>query len=236
HDHGAGDLREARALRHARHDLPNHQLHARGCEARHRGRRQGGEGRQIDDFRRGRDLRRRVGRADRPVDLELRAAARRRRRLQPRGRAMTGPLLAFLGISALVIMTPGPDTALTVRTSLLGGGRGGAFTALGVVCGQALWVLASSLGAVALLAASEPVFEVIKWVGSAYLVWLGLVSLVDAWRDRLARATADVAASAARLSSHAAFRQGILSDLGNPKMAVFFTSPAAAVRGRLRHA
>ena len=71
---------------------------------------------------------------------------------------MTHTLWAFLGISLLVIATPGPDTALTVRNSLLAGRRGGGFTAAGVAAGQAIWALATSAGLVALLIASEPVF------------------------------------------------------------------------------
>jgi threonine/homoserine/homoserine lactone efflux protein len=57
-----------------------------------------------------------------------------------------GDLVAFLGVAALVIVTPGQDTALTVRNALLGGRRGGVFTALGVVTGQATWALAASVG------------------------------------------------------------------------------------------
>ncbi len=137
---------------------------------------------------------------------------------------MVQSLLVFFGISALVIMTPGPDTALTVRNTLLGGRSGGCVTALGVVTGQAIWVVASSIGIIAILAASEPVFEAIKWLGSAYLVWLGLVSLWGAWRGRFAPGTPGAVAGSVRLALKAAFRQGILSDLGNPKMAVFFSS------------
>jgi threonine/homoserine/homoserine lactone efflux protein len=137
---------------------------------------------------------------------------------------MIATLLTFLGLSALVIMTPGPDTALTVRNTLLGGERGGCFTALGVVAGQAIWVAATSLGVVAVLAASEPLFEAVKWLGAAYLVWLGLASLAAAWRGGPAPGTADVSAPSSRLAVSAAFRQGVLSNLGNPKMAMFFTS------------
>jgi threonine/homoserine/homoserine lactone efflux protein len=57
---------------------------------------------------------------------------------------LTGPLLAFLGISALVIMTPGPDTAVTIRNTLTGGRAGGVATALGIATGQAIWALATS--------------------------------------------------------------------------------------------
>src|SRR6266568_1805123 len=80
---------------------------------------------------------------------------------------MTETLWAFLGISLLVIAAPGPDTALTVRNTLLGGRRGGGFTAAGVAVGQMIWALATSAGLVALLVASEPVFEAIKWLGAA---------------------------------------------------------------------
>ena len=136
---------------------------------------------------------------------------------------MSPLFLGFLGVSFLVLATPGPDTALTVRNALLGGRRGGVFTAAGIVAGQAIWVLATSVGLVALVAACEPVFEAIKWLGSAYLVWLGATGLWAAWRGKIpAMATGAVPAS--RLSSASAFRQGLLSDLGNPKMAVFFSS------------
>ncbi len=70
---------------------------------------------------------------------------------------MTG-FLTFVGISALVIMTPGPDTAMTIRNTLLGGRKAGLFTALGVSLGLTIWALATSVGLVALLIASEPVF------------------------------------------------------------------------------
>src|SRR3979411_481899 len=90
---------------------------------------------------------------------------------------LTGPLLAFLGISALVIMTPGPDTAITIRNTLTGGRAGGLATALGVATGQAIWALATSAGVVALLVASEPLFLAVKYAGAAYLVWLWLESL-----------------------------------------------------------
>src|SRR6516162_1358173 len=135
---------------------------------------------------------------------------------------MTQSLWAFVGISLLVIATPGPDTALTVRNTLLGGRRGGGFTAAGVAAGQAIWALATSVGLVALLVASEPVFEAVKWLGAAYLVWLGAHALWSAWRGRAAPGAA--VAGSARLSHATAFRQGLLSDLGNPKMAVFFSS------------
>jgi threonine/homoserine/homoserine lactone efflux protein len=128
---------------------------------------------------------------------------------------------AFLGVSALVIVTPGQDTALTIRNTLAGGRRGGAFTALGVVSGQVTWALAASAGVAALLLASRPVFSALRLAGAAYLVVLGLQALVSAVRSHSAPAAV---APARRLSGRTAFRQGVLSNLGNAKMAVFFTS------------
>jgi threonine/homoserine/homoserine lactone efflux protein len=136
---------------------------------------------------------------------------------------LTGPLLAFLGISVLVIVTPGPDTAVTIRNTLLGGRFGGIATAIGVATGQAIWALATSVGIVALLVASEPLFLVVKYAGAAYLVWLGLQSLRSAFRP-----ATDLGAARRRtarsLPPRSAFLQGVVSDLGNPKMAAFFTS------------
>jgi threonine/homoserine/homoserine lactone efflux protein len=104
-------------------------------------------------------------------------------------------LPAFVGIAALVIVTPGPDTALTVRNTLAGGRRGGIATAWGVVAGQATWSLATAAGVTALLIASQGAFVALQLLGAGYLVWLGLTGL---WR--------------------------MLSNLGNPKMAAFFPS------------
>jgi threonine/homoserine/homoserine lactone efflux protein len=132
-----------------------------------------------------------------------------------------GELAAFLAIAILVIVTPGQDTALTIRNSLLGRRPAGVATAGGVAAGQACWTVAASIGLAALLVASEPVFVVLKLAGAAYLVYLGVHALLHALRPA-ARAVARGAG--APLTPSRAFRQGLLSNLGNPKMAVFFTS------------
>jgi len=127
-------------------------------------------------------------------------------------------LAAFVGVSVLVIVTPGPDTALTIRNALLRGRAGGVATAAGVATGQAVWTIAAAAGVAALLRASGPAFAALRIAGAAYLAWLGAAALLAAVRGH----TAHVApASRARRS---AYRQGLLSNLGNPKMAVFFTS------------
>jgi threonine/homoserine/homoserine lactone efflux protein len=132
-------------------------------------------------------------------------------------------LAAFLGISTLVICTPGQDTALTIRNTLVGGRRSGLLTALGVSSGQAVWAAATSAGVAALIVASEPVFIALKLAGAAYLVYLGCQALWSA----LAGTRVDGAAAGGdggTLPDRRAYRQGVISNLGNPKMAVFFTS------------
>jgi threonine/homoserine/homoserine lactone efflux protein len=165
---------------------------------------------------------------------------------------MGAELIAFLGIAALVIVTPGQDTALTIRNTLLGGQRVGTATALGVAGGQAVWTLAASVGVAAVIAASEPAFVALKLAGAGYLVLLGLQSLWAAVREGPGSArtgampsgegpgSARTGAMPSREGPHAepgegagggagllpskALRQGLLSNLANPKMAVFFTS------------
>jgi threonine/homoserine/homoserine lactone efflux protein len=135
-------------------------------------------------------------------------------------------LLAFIGVSLVVICTPGPDTAITIRNTLLGGRAGGVLTALGIAAGQSIWAIATSAGVVALLVASEPLFQAVKYAGAAYLVVLGLQALREAFWPRSGIAPRPGASGVRlrRLSPAAAFRQGLISDLGNPKMAVFFAS------------
>jgi threonine/homoserine/homoserine lactone efflux protein len=122
--------------------------------------------------------------------------------------------LAFLGVATVVIVTPGQDTALTIRNTLLGGRRSGILTAGGVSIGQAIWALATSAGIAAVLQASAPAFEAVKLAGAAYLIWLGLQTIFRRSGER----------RAAPPRPGRSFRQGVVSNLGNPKMAIFFTS------------
>jgi threonine/homoserine/homoserine lactone efflux protein len=135
----------------------------------------------------------------------------------------SGSFLVFVGIAILVIVTPGPDTALTIRNALLGGRSAGVFTALGVATGQMTWALATSAGLVTILIASEPIFYAVKLAGAAYLIGLGGQSLLAAFRSG-SRAREIEGRVRVRLWPPVAFRQGIVNNLGNPKMAVFFVS------------
>src|SRR5947209_7465756 len=124
-------------------------------------------------------------------------------------------LVPFVLISVLVIVIPGPDTAMVTKHAFVAGRRGAMFASFGVVIGLATWTIAAAIGLAALLRASSVAFFALKLVGAAYLVWVGIQML----RDRNAQAQ-----HTHTRTSGKALRQGVLSDLGNPKIAVFFTS------------
>jgi len=127
-------------------------------------------------------------------------------------------LVPFLVIAAFVVVTPGVDTALVTKNALLHGRRAAILAALGVNAGIAVWTTASALGLGALLHRSETLFTAVKLVGAAYLVVLGAQAVWWSWRRGLP------VAPVARGSRRSPFLQGILSNLPNPKVAVFFTS------------
>jgi RhtB (resistance to homoserine/threonine) family protein len=127
-------------------------------------------------------------------------------------------LAPFLALSVLRIVIPGPDTAVVTKNALAGGKRGGVFAACGVAIGLTVWTLAAALGIAALLRASEVAFTALKIAGAVYLIWIGVQLL----RKPGALPTGLGPAQSRR--ARRAVRQGLLSDLGNPKIAVFFTS------------
>jgi len=132
---------------------------------------------------------------------------------------VVGALAAFALAAALLTITPGLDTALVLRTAAVEGPRRAILAAVGVVLGCLAWGGVVAVGLGALLAASALAFEVLRWVGAAYLVWLGL-NLILKPRDRF-----DVAdAPAAQGSDVAWLRRGLLTNLLNPKVGVFYVS------------
>jgi threonine/homoserine/homoserine lactone efflux protein len=134
---------------------------------------------------------------------------------------MTGHGIAgFAVVAAVVIVTPGPDTALTIRNAVRGGRRAGSATAAGVSTGQLVWASGTAFGAAAALAASAVAFRIVQLAGAAYLLLLGIAAARHAARGRPAEL--HDGRPAAR-SAGTAFRQGLLSNLSNPKMAAFFT-------------
>src|SRR5206468_6147076 len=138
---------------------------------------------------------------------------------------------AFIAVSLLVICTPGQDTALTIRNTLLGGRRSGLATAAGVSSGQAIWTLATSAGLAVILVASGPLFLAVRLAGAAYLIYLGVRSLIKA----ISRSPAyDAAAhgAAARLAPRTAFWQGLPTTLSTPRLVASFISLLPPFAGR----
>lgn len=133
---------------------------------------------------------------------------------------MDAQLLAFAGISLLLTVTPGADTALVMR-SVLSGGRGAGLAA-GLGVGSGLWFHAfcSAVGLSALLAHSAQAYNVVKWLGAAYLMYLGVKSLLD--KGHAPVPDDQPAPSAQTLTPLAAYGQGLLTNILNPKVALFY--------------
>jgi threonine/homoserine/homoserine lactone efflux protein len=128
-------------------------------------------------------------------------------------------LLAFTVAAGLLTLTPGLDTALVLRTSALEGRRQAMLAALGVGMGCLVWGAASALGLSALLAASQTAFAALKWMGAAYLVWLGLGLIL---RPRQAFEIRQ--GQPARAQPRNWLARGLLTNLLNPKIGVFYIS------------
>jgi RhtB (resistance to homoserine/threonine) family protein len=128
---------------------------------------------------------------------------------------------AFIGVAALVILAPGPDTALVTRNALVHGRRPALATSFGVVSGLAIWTVAAALGVAAVVQASEVAFTTLELVGAAYLIWLGIQALRASGRER---GPDEVSTNGAPVRTLRAYRQGLFSNLANPKIAAFFTS------------
>jgi threonine/homoserine/homoserine lactone efflux protein len=126
-------------------------------------------------------------------------------------------VLAFCGVALVLAVTPGPDMALVLRNSLRGGRPAAFRTVAGISVGLIGWGLASAFGVAAILAASSTVFAALKIAGGIYLVYLGILTL------RALRREAPVERPIARPSG-SPFRQGLVTNLLNPKLAVFFTT------------
>ena len=130
--------------------------------------------------------------------------------------------LVFLGVAAILIVVPGPDMALVTKNAVIHGRQAALGTAFGVGAGLAVWTVASAFGVASLVRTSATAFSALKLVGAAYLIWLGVQALRSA-RQAWVRSKAEDSEPKS-LSARAGLRQGLLSNLGNPKIAAFFTS------------
>ncbi|TCO64532.1 LysE family translocator [Actinocrispum wychmicini] len=130
-------------------------------------------------------------------------------------------MLAFVGVVQLAAMAPGPDFIIVTRHAAISGRRAGVATGLGIASGVFVWAVVAAFGVASLLAASAVAFTVVKLVGAVYLAYLGAKALLSAWRRR-ETVRGDVRAT--KVSPWAGYRQGLLTNLLNPKCAVFFVA------------
>ena len=131
---------------------------------------------------------------------------------------LDGSIVAFTGIAALLTILPGADMALVAKVTLLDGRRAAFFTSLGICTGLPVHATASALGLSLILATSAEAFTVVKFAGAAYLAYLGVRTI----RDSLRPGNDAVAVATRARTSRAAFAQGWLSNVLNPKVALFY--------------
>lgn len=128
----------------------------------------------------------------------------------------TSTLLAYVAAAALLVLIPGPGTAWILAQSMAGGTRRGAQAAVGLETATLIHALAAGLGLSTVLATSALAFEIVKYAGAAYLVWLG----IKAWREGDAPGAAVAAPAAA--SARQVYLRSVATGVLNPKVAVFF--------------
>src|SRR5229473_877304 len=133
---------------------------------------------------------------------------------------LDGRLLAWVALSALLIATPGPDTALIIRNALASGPRASTMSALGVAVGILAWAAAATFGVGVLLERSSTAFTILKLAGAAYLCYLGARSLFSTPREE----SVSPPAGRSALGDRSAWGQGLFSNLLNPKTGAFFVT------------
>lgn len=119
----------------------------------------------------------------------------------------------FLVLSLFVVMSPGIDTALITKRTLTDGRKDGYKMALGITTGSLVHTFAAAFGLSAILMQSAVAFEMVKYIGALYLIYLGLSSFIS--RKKKASESADK-------QNNSAFKQGLFSNVLNPKVAMFF--------------
>ena len=131
-------------------------------------------------------------------------------------------LLVYVGIVVAIVLLPGPDTAVVTKNALVHGREAALGSAIGSNVGVSIWTLATALGVAAVLRSSATVYDALKLIGALYLVWIGVRTLWDSRRRGLGQ---DGPAQPRRVvDARGGFRQGLMTDLANPKVGIFFTS------------
>jgi threonine/homoserine/homoserine lactone efflux protein len=133
-------------------------------------------------------------------------------------------LLSFSAVAALLTIVPGLDTAVVLRAAIVRGRRYAFATALGVSCGTLIWGAAVAAGISALLTASHVAYTVLRAVGAIYLVWYGVSTLWQLWRNRHQPAPAAVLTDEFAPSALRAWARGLTTNLLNPKVGVIYVA------------
>jgi threonine/homoserine/homoserine lactone efflux protein len=131
-------------------------------------------------------------------------------------------LLVYTGVVVAIALLPGPDTAVVTKNALMHGRDAALGSAIGVNIGLSVWTLATALGVAAVIRSSATVYDALKLVGAVYLIWIGGRALWDS--RRVKDGTRTTAASTRTIDGRGGFRQGVISNLANPKVGIFFTS------------
>lgn len=131
--------------------------------------------------------------------------------------------ITFVALAVLLVLVPGPDFAVVVKNSFARGRRGGLMASLGIVSSNVVHGTLAVLGLGMLIRDAQVVFEILRWVGAAYLAYLGAQALVAAYRGRPEPTTADDRARR-RTGAMRGWREGFLSNITNPKVLTFYLS------------
>jgi threonine/homoserine/homoserine lactone efflux protein len=131
---------------------------------------------------------------------------------------------AYLVVAALLIVTPGPDTALTIRNALRFGWRASSMSTFGIALGSLVWAVAAVLGVAVLLHKSVIAFTIFKLAGAAFLAYLGVRSILGSLRSGNESSSAEGRLAVGRIRDRIALRQGLLNNLLNPKAGAIFVT------------
>ena len=130
-------------------------------------------------------------------------------------------LLAYLAVATLLALSPGPDTMFVLASSAPGGSRNGIAATVGISSGGIVHASAAALGISALIAASPVAFQALRFGGALYLAWIGAQALYRVWQGL--RDEAGMPRSAP-VSAFASYRRGFMTNVLNPKVAVFYVA------------
>jgi threonine/homoserine/homoserine lactone efflux protein len=129
-------------------------------------------------------------------------------------------LVAFAVAGAVITISPGPDSLLVLRTAVVVGPTRAFAAAAGVCTGLLAWALAAALGISAIIAGSTLLYHFLQWAGAAYLCWLGVRLLLTSRKSQRPSASPDIAGS----RPDQWFSIGLLTNISNPKVGVFYVS------------